>query len=422
MYFNTGIDEHGQKVLQKSIELGYDNVQDYCDDLAIKWQDFCTILFIDYDGFYRTTSQSHKQNVLKYYDQIQSFVYSQLYTGKYCNGCEAFITEKDAVDNKCVVHKTELIELKELNKFFRLSDIKSSIEDILVDKRKSKELLNIINQDFDLCITRQNTVHGIQTKDNQVLYVWFEALLNYVFAIKYYEDQTYFEKYWNNSLIICGKDNLKFQGYFLQGLLLANNIPQTTEVLVHGNILDEQGAKLSKSLGNTIDVFEQVNKYGADPVRYYLAFCSSTTEDNKYSEVDLINKWNTEIVNNLGNLISRALHLIDIRGIQLDESRLSQRSRDSIALLNTEIQTAFNTYELHKVGVLLNTAVTQLNKTLSDSKPWEKNSLDYQEVLNNLYFELKNIIVFYQLVLKDHKSSLTAVFSSNKKAIVFNRL
>ncbi len=422
MFFNVGIDEHGQKVYQKSIDEGYADTQQYCDSLAENWKQFCSKFKINYDNFYRTTDAKHKKNVLRFYGEVKQHIFSKEYEGNYCVGCEAYVTDKEIVDGKCPIHKTELVPTKETNKFFDLSKFSDSIQDILVDKSKSIELKNIIQDKFDLSITRQNVKWGIDTGEGDVFYVWYEALLNYILSIKFYEDRDYFNKYWENSLIICGKDNLKFQAYILQAILLSNGVPQTKEVLVHGNILDANGAKMSKTVGNVIDPIVQLEKFGLDAVRYYLVFGLNTLSDSKYSEEELVNKWNNDIVNGLGNLISRLLHLIELKGVTLDEGVLSVETEIRICDSINEIEKSFEAYNFKELGVLLNDTVSNLNKRITIEKPFDKNCTNYVEILNELYFELKSIIPFYGIVLKQHKDKLDKAFIDNKKVILFERI
>lgn len=419
VFFNVGIDEHGAKVHKKALDEGYTNTQEYCDIFADKWKEFCELLKINYDNFYRTTDTKHKENVLKFYHEIQEYIYVKEYEGKYCVGCESFITEKDiSSDNKCVIHKSDLVLTKETNKFFDLDKIKN-IKNILVDKSKSTELENIINDKFDLSITRENVEWGVRV-DDAVFYVWFEALLNYIFSIGYYDDIEKFEDYWENSLIICGKDNLKFQAYILQALLISNNIPQTKEVLVHGNILDSDGTKMSKSLGNVIDPLEQLSTYGLDPLRYYLTCGVNVLGDSKYSEADLIIKWNNDIVNGLGNLISRLLHLVDTRNVILNENDISNKTK--IVSNISDITKVFNEYDLKEVGNTLNKIISDLNYRITNEKPYDKNCENYSDILNEIYYELKSIIPFYKIILKENANSLDNAFINNKKTIIFNKL
>lgn len=420
--FNVGVDEHGQKVYQKAIDEGYQSTQDYCDNLSEKWVEFCDLLKINFDNFYRTSDPQHAKDVLRYYNEIKEHIFTKTYKGNYCVGCEAFVTDKDAINGQCPTHLIPLIATEEENKFFALSKFSADILDILVDKTKSPELNNLLKDEFDLSITRQNVQWGIKTGDGDVFYVWFEALLNYIFAIGYYEDREIFNRYWENSIIICGKDNLKFQAYILQALLLANDVPQTSEVLVHGTILDERGVKMSKTLGNVIDPVEQVQKFGLDPLRYYLTFGLNTYTDSKYSEEELTQKWNSEIVKGLGNLISRLLHLVDIKGVKPNIDDLDVLHKAGIYDWVDHIKNAFEAYNFHKVQQLLNHRIGVLNKRIADEKPYDKDCPNPEKILNEIYWELKAIIPFYKIVLKDHAELLDDAFVENKKIIIFKEL
>lgn len=433
--FNTGIDEHGQKVYQKATELGFKNTQEYVDLMAANWYGFMNALCMHYTKFYRTTSQQHKKNVLQYYNalKIGGSIYTKEYTGNYCTGCEAFITDKDKTsESYCHVHGTPLQKMHEINQFFSLNKYSDKINNNLIDKSKSIELANLLQEDFDISITRQNVPWGIKCESdntNEVFYVWFEALLNYVFSAGYYqdiagEDKLQYLRYWQNSIIICGKDNLKFQAYVLPALLIANGIEPPTQVLVHGNILDSAGNKMSKSQGNVIEPMQQINDYGVDAVRYYLAYKCNTFIDSKYDENELVNAWNNDIVNGLGNLISRLLHLIDIRNVdvQHNEPKISSEARDEIAKNKTHINKLFSECNLKAIGNYLNQCVNRLNAYITSTKPYDKNCQDYERILRDVYFQLYAIVPFYTIVLKKHAPQILSAFTKNKKTIIFNKI
>jgi methionyl-tRNA synthetase len=414
VHFNVGLDEYGQKVSQKSVEEGYDNPQDFCDAQSKKWIEFCYKFKIEYNTFYRTTNVKHTENVLKFYNEIKQHTYIKNYEGSYCVGCESFLTDKDINNDQCKIHNKDVVFLTEENVFFILTDYVHKIKNVLVDKSKSTEFENLIKDIEDLSITRKNVKWGVPTGNGDVFYVWFCALLNYIFSIGYYENRDNFEKYWENSLIICGKDNLKFQSLILQGLLKANNIPQTKEILVHGIILDKDGIKMSKLLGNVIDPIEQIEKYGLDAVRYYLTFGLNTFSDSKYNEADLIALWNNDIVNGLGNLISRLLHLIDIRGVVIDYS-----THDNF---NDDLDKAFQTYNFKEAHHLLTSKVSELNKRITEEKPYSIDCLDYIQILNHIHQELSLILKFYFPILKVHKDMLNKALKDNVKVIIFKKL
>lgn len=425
VFLNVGVDEYGQKIYLKAQEEGFENTQDYCNAMAIKWKEFCSVFQVDYDKFYRTTSVDHGSQARRYLSELEykGHTYRKSYAGQYCAGCEAFITDKELVDgNKCPTHLQPTQPVSEDNLFFQLSKFAPDIKDILVNKNLSLELKNLMSEVYDLSVTRKNVQWGVKYSEDEIIYIWLEALTNYLFAIDYYNDPQYFHSFWSNSLIICGKDNLKFQAYILQALLLANGIPQTKEILVHGTILDAQGIKMSKTLGNVIDPLEQVNKFGLSPVKYYLTMVLQTFEDSKYSESDLINAWNSEVVNGLGNLISRTLHLIDIKGVEPDESYLSLDTKNIITSQCSAIENAFEGYNFNIVRRELNNVITGLNIRLQIEKPWELDDVLAFSVLNDVYYELKSIIPYYCIVLKEYSESLSKAFEVNKKVIIFGRI
>lgn len=422
-FLNIGVDENGQKIYQKSIQDGYTNTQDYCDKLALTWKNFCKEFNINYDNFYRTTDKNHKENVIRFYNDIKNFTYSKSYKGKYCIGCESFKTEKEIVDNKCTIHNQELIELEEDNIFFDLNRFSNEIKNILIDNSLSTELNNTINDKFDFSITRKNVDWGIKTENGDTFYCWFEALCNYIFAIKFYEDREFFNKYWKNSLQICVKDNLKFQAYILQALLLANNIPQTKELLVHGLILDDKGNKMSKSDNNIIDPIDQKNKYGLTQLRYYLLTGLNTFSNSKYSESDLISLWNNDIVNGYGNLISRTLHLIDIKNVDVSNfDSLSENYKNKIIIQNQNIDVLFEKYNFQNIRNYLNNVIFKLNKRIQDDKPYSKECINAEEILKEIYFELKYISKYYRILLKEYDEIIAEAFEINKKVILFEKL
>lgn len=426
VFLNVGVDEHGQKIFQQAELAGIDP-KEYCDRMAISWEAFCIALGIGYDKFYRTTTPSHRFKVKKFYNDIKPFTERKTYQGNYCVGCEAFITDKDAVrvhgSLMCPIHDAPLTPRTETNVFFNLSDFAPSIQNRLVDKSISAELENLLAEKFDLSITRQNVKWGIPTGDGEdVFYVWFEALMGYVFSIGYPEDPERFAEFWDNSVIICGKDNLKFQAYILQALLLANNLPQTKEILVHGMILDSKGKKMSKSLGNVIDPIEQIRRYGSDAVRYYLAFGLNTFGDSKYSEEDLIKLWNSDIVSGLGNLIARVSHLIDLRDVKIDPTTVNATAWVRIKNNQDKLDSAFARYDFKDVRYTLNGIVSFLNRRINDEKPFAADCQNYVEILNEVFQELINIIWYYEFILKKHGNQLRTAFAGSKKNIIFKKL
>jgi len=424
VFFNIGVDEHGLKVYTKAQELGIDTKL-YLNELTHKWQDFCKLFQIDYDNFYRTTSLVHIARTQRFWTKCleRGDLYKKKYSGKYCAGCESFKTEADLVDGKCPDHNIEPSIIEEENWFFRISKHKGllygwlkSNPDFLSPRSKTSELENIILQSEDISVSRLKVNVpwgvGVPNDEDQVIYVWFEALLNYIFAVDDFNDQYFIQ--------ICGPDNLRFQGSLFQNILISANIPNTKKLLVHGTVLDAEGKKMSKSLGNVVDPIDQLNKYGLDAVRYYTLAGLSTYGDGAWSEKDLIKTYNSELADTYGNLLARVLHLIDTKNVDvIPPTAEHKRHVDSIVY---SVHTNWEFYEIQKAIKETGWIINFGNKYMNDEKPWEKDK-DYVQILSNLYYSLCEANKLYLPVLSSKTWSLIEeALKIKKKVIIFQKI
>jgi len=419
---NIGLDEHGQKIAKKALELGYASVQEYCDFAASNWKAFVQKLGITPDVFYRTSDPQHKKDAVRFIEEeLKEYIFEKEYSGLYCVGCESFKTERDSVNGRCIDHRTDLVPLTEQVKCLDIHRFAAEIEDRLVDKGLSNELKNILATPFDFPITRKNVDWGVKLSDGSTLYVWAEALTNYVFAAGYYRDRSEFDQWSENSLQLCGKDNLKFQAYIFQAILLASGAKQTSEILVHGIILDERGDKMSKSLGNVVDPIAQLDKYGIVPLRYYLTLGLSTYGDSAYSEKDLVQIWNSDVVGGFGNLVARALHLVDIQHVDIEGTPWTKEYSKHRSDKVNELCSAFEKYNFHEVRKLINVWTGELNKRISDERPFDIAVENRKEIINEIYCDLVALEPFYSILLKDD-GAISSALRLRKKAILFKRL
>lgn len=453
-FLNTGIDEHGQKVAQKAIELNL-KPEKFCDNMSVAWKAFCQELQIEYDNFYRTSSDKHKKLVQEFLFNIRHLLYEKSYSGKYCPGCEAFKTEKEIKDNQCEFHPgLELKEISEKNFFFPLSKFrKMDLKEILIDKTLQNELESIVAHCDDLSITRENVSWGIPVPfSNQTIYVWFEALLNYIFAIGYEPSLLNFLEFsskWKNSLIICGKDNLKFQAYILPAILESSYIKPPYRVLVHGMILDKDKNKMSKSLGNVINPTEQIKKFGTEAFRYYLLAGLNTFQNSSYSEEELINKYNNDLSNNLGNLISRITSILSKNMLfvdmdydddlpfadddlplnrKIENAILNLKETSFILYVNEEIQKAHEeiqiNFNIKNAFHILNNLVSYMNKYYTDEKPYSESSQNRFLVITELLYALREIYVFYVSATPGIDKKFKEIFNSRtiSKIILYPKI
>lgn len=429
VFFNTGIDEHGQKVFESAQSLNLPP-QEYCDKLSERWKEFCEKFNISYDNFYRTSDPDHKLKALTFFKQLQDSddIFLKKYTGLYCKGCEAFKLEKDLINEKCDQHPTITIEtISEENYFFKLSKYVDKIpSNILLDNTLQKSLDNIIEDSQDMSVSRnkEKVSWAIEIPNtNQTIYCWQEALANYFFAAGYIpgnEISKEFLSWWNNSMIVCGRDNLRFQAVILPGLLAAIGLSAPSKVFVHGIIQDENGSKMSKSTGNVIDPIDQLEKYGLNPLRYYLVAGLNSFGNSSYSEKELVLKYNNDIVNGYGNLLSRTLHLIDIKSIIIDPSLITEKKHidDIIDSASTE----FENGDLRQAYNYILRGVIWANKIITEERPFSADCINPAEILNNVYYLLTQVSPFYNILFPDLADSIENALREKKKVILFKRL
>lgn len=424
VFFNLGLDQNGTKILQKARELNIP-LSEFLSKVTYEWKQFCEKFNINYDNFYETSSSDHETFVKKQWLKLleQGDIYQKEYTGEYCVGCESFKLDKDLIDGKCSDHPTTEIEtISETNYFFNLGKYKDSLINWLNRQpiepvAKTNELINFINEYDEISVSRKKTSNslGIEVPNDseQVIYVWFDALLNYINAANKFGD-------WNKFQVIqtCGPDNLRFQGQIFQSFCIALGKEFSSKILVHGTILDKDGKKMSKTLGNVIDPLEQLEKWGLDAIRYYTLAGLNTTTDSGWDEEKLVLQFNSDICNDWGNLFSRVMHLIDtklggnVNITKNDFTKLVSTKEDQIVGLWHELKVKD---ALQKTNELVKFA----NRYINDEKPWS--SENYEEVLNNLYFLLEVVVSLYSYVFP-HRTDIYDALKAKKKAILFTKI
>ena len=383
VWFLTGTDENAQKNSQAAKEAGIP-VRKFVDENSKIFIELCKKLNLTNDDFIRTTEERHikvaTEIIKKVY--IKGDIYKKNYEGLYCYGCESYKTEKDLVNGKCPEHPNrEISVLKEDAYFFKLSKYKTKIEkfvkDYIVPESRKKEILSRLKEDElkDLCITRKNSEWGIDfpIDKNFKVYVWFDALINYISGAG---------KNWPADLHIVGKGINWFHSVIWPAILISADYELPKKLLVHG-YLNLQGQKISKSLGNVIDPFVLVDKYGADAVRYSLLRCS-VFEDSDFSEEILIQRNNNELADKLGNLISRVSTLAEKYEIEKCENKLLKK------LKLKEIEKYFENYETDKALIEIFAFVDVCNEYVQNKQPWKSGD---KKVLYELCDSIKAISI-----------------------------
>ena len=394
VYFLTGTDEHGLKI-QKRAEEENKNYQDFTNEISKQVKELIKKLEISNNGFIRTTDRKkHIPLVRKIWQELEKkgLLYKKRYKGYYCPGCEVFLLEKDLVDKKCPIHKKECRLEEEENYFFRLSFFSKKILDLLnkdkikiFPKERKKEIISLLKKglkDISFSRSREKVKWGIEvpTDPSQTIYVWLDALLNYLSGLEYLTNREKFNFYWPPDIQCIGKDILKFHAIYWPAILLSLSLPLPKAFFVHG-FLTINGEKISKSLGNVIDPLYLIEKYSSSALRYYFIREIPTFFDGDFSEEKLINRYNSELAYGLGNLISRSFTLLS--GLKKEIVLKNQRT----ALLNftkkqiLKFHQLMKNYKLNEAYNALWEIVKENNRYLNTYKPWEKDRREKEKIL-----------------------------------------
>lgn len=321
--FLTGTDEHGLKIEQKAAEKGV-TPKEYVDEVVKTFKKLWSYMNISYDRYIRTTDDYHIETVQKIFKALydKGYIYKGEYKGKYCTPCESFWTESQLDENGCCpeCHR-EVTEAKEEAYFFKMSPFAERIEKLLTEtdylqpKTRATELVNnFIKPGLeDLCVSRTTFKWGIPVTfdDKHVIYVWIDALSNYISALGFWNEQyNDFDKFWPADVHMVAKDIMRFHAIIWPAMLMALDLPLPKHLAVHGWITFN-GQKMSKSLGNVVDPFILGERYGADAIRYHILREMALGADSSFSNEIMINRINSDLANGLGNLVSRTVAMVD---------------------------------------------------------------------------------------------------------------
>ena len=333
VFFNTGTDEHGQKIAGKADEKG-ESRQEYVNHYAGEYSKLKESLNLSYDNFIRTTNEDHKKAAQELWKRCEAKgdIYKKKFKGLYCVGDEMFMRESDLVNGRCPNHPNlELQEIEEENYFFKLSNYQTYLEKkylaqegVIVPEWRRQEALNFVQgglEDFSISREKERLNWGVPVPndENQVMYVWFDALTNYISTLGWPDDaEGKFKKFWEEAetLQLAGKDQVRFQSIMWQAMLKSADLPATDKVLYHG-FINSNGQKMSKSLGNVINPTELIARYGTDATRYLLLRHVHPFDDTDITWERLDEWYTADLVNGLGNLVARVMkmsetHLKDI--------------------------------------------------------------------------------------------------------------
>jgi len=407
--FLTGTDEHGQKIEKKAAEAGV-TPKEYVDEIVENFKKLWGTLGITYDRYIRTTDDYHIESVQKIFRKLYDtgYIYKSEYKGKYCTPCESFWTESQLVDGKCPDCGREVTDASEEAYFFKLSQFAPQLRELLLDEEKDflnpKSRVNEMINNFiepglqDLCVSRTSFTWGIPVDfdEGHIVYVWIDALSNYITALGFMNDRyNDYEKYWPADMHVMAKEIIRFHTLIWPAILMALGEPLPKKVYGHGWItFGAAGGKMSKSVGNVIDPFVLCERYGVDALRYHLLREMPFGADAPYSNEMMFNRINSDLANDLGNLVSRTVAMaIKYFGGTLPVEKEFNDSDEDLLRMTDElpdyVSDNFGTLHISDALARIFTVIARANKYIDENEPWvlakdEANKPRLAAVLYNL--------------------------------------
>ncbi len=410
VHFQMGNDEHSINVQRAADEKGMPP-QKYCNEMRKEFEKIWHKLEISYDGFIQTSDSHHAKGVKKLFQIImdKGDIYKARYEGWYCDSCEAFLMEKDLVDGKCPNHKAKPRWLSEDNYFFALSKYRDQLREhisknpqfILPDIRRN-EIMSLLDEGLqDVSVSRSSFEWGIALPHDpdHVVYVWFDALINYITAIGFGWDEKRFEKWWPADVHVIGKDITRFHCVIWPAMLMSAGIPLPKTVFGHGFICFK-GEKMSKTLGNVVTPMDVIEAYGADPLRYYLLREGGFGRDGDFTWEHFIERYNGDLANGIGNLVSRTIGMAsrysDGKIKPLKDYSKSNSLKDAAEALAGKVAHALDHHygevDFHQALAAIWEVIAEADRHINENKPWEMAKAGRDDDIARVLWEVASAI------------------------------
>ncbi len=419
VFFQTGTDEHGQKIEEYAAEAGI-SPKEYVDKVAGEIKDVCDCLNTTYDKFIRTTDEDHEKSVQKIFEKLykQGDIYKSEYEGWYCVPCESFFTETQLVDGKCPDCGREVRKEKEETYFFKLSKYQKQLEEyieqnpdfIYPESRKKEMINNFIKPGLqDLCVSRSSFKWGVPVSfdDKHVIYVWIDALSNYITGLGYNTEEytDMYKKYWPADVHIIGKDILRFHTIYWPIMLMALGEPLPKQVFGHPWLLSGED-KMSKSRGNVIYADDLCNRFGVDAVRYYLLSEMPHAQDGSITYSTIIERFNSDLANTLGNLVNRTIAMNNkyfdgVIQAPVAEEELDKELKEMALSVLPEVTRLLDTYKISDAISKIFEFAKRCNKYIDETMPWALAKDEEKKArLGTVLYNLLESIRFIAVLLK----------------------
>jgi methionyl-tRNA synthetase len=428
VYFNTGTDEHGIKIFEKAKEQNIDT-QKFVDLGFETFQEQLKMFGVLPDmHFIRTTDKNHEKAVCEFWKKVSDngYIYKKQYEAKYCIGCESEKTDSELVDGACPLHPgMELKTISEENYFFKYSAFTEKLlefydknPNFVVPDFRFNEIKTFVGgglQDFSISRLKEKMPWGISVPgdDSQVIYVWFDALVNYISTLGWPNDKENFEKYWTNGTPTqyCGKDNTRFQGAMWQAMLMAADLPNSYQIIVNGFITGDGGVRMSKTLGNVVDPRDVVKEYGTDALRYFLLREVGSFEDSPFTIERFRDAYNSGLANGIGNLTSRIMTMAVSYGVKLSDEDLKMK-------YYTEEIPELEDFDINKFINKIWAGLKNLDEYIQKNEPFKKIKINKEEAEKDVYyllFHLYGSALAIEPLLPETSTKIQELIRENKK-------
>ena len=433
-FFNTGTDDHGLKIYRQA-QTDKKDPQAYVDEYAAKFDRLKQALNLSYNSFVRTTSPDHIEAAQEFWRRCNKDgdIYKKTYQAKYCVGCELEKTDSELIDGRCPLHPDRDLEIiKEENYFFKFSNYQKKLlklynesPQFVVPQHRLKEIKNFVQaglQDFSISRLKSKMPWGVPVPgdDDHVMYVWFDALVNYISALGWPKNQAKFEQYWP-SIQIAGKDNLRQQSAMWQAMLISAGLPPSKQIFIHG-FVTANGKKMSKSLGNVVNPFDLVEKYSTDAVRHFLLAELHPYEDNDFTIQRFEISYNASLVNGLGNTARRLAtmaqnsgQLYPVRHPPYRVSPCTQRKPVILACPGS-LNINLNLSQFNFQGAMdsIWNLLRWIDRDINNQKVWELKGQEQQQALAKLINLFREVIYCLQPFLPQTAEILSKQFNQEK--------
>jgi methionyl-tRNA synthetase len=437
VYFLTGSDDNSLKNVQSAKKAGK-STEEFIAENAQSFQALKGLLNLSYDQFIRTVEKRHFEGAQKFWSSFkEEDIYKKNYRGLYCVGCEEFKMEKDLIDGKCPDHLTKPDVVEEENYFFKLSNYQEKLEEAIkndvikiIPSYRKNEMLSFIKQgleDFSISRSQERACNwGVPVPNDpaQIMYVWVDALSNYITALGYGADEKLYEKYWvenANRIHVIGKGILRFHAIYWPAMLLSTGIPLPTKILCH-EYLTINNQKISKTLGNIINPEEVVERFGVDGARYVLLSSLPYRSDGDITWERMTEKYNADLANGLGNLVSRVVKLSENLNISFTDLELAHALLDNDEVT---INIFIEEFDIERALMLISMRVHAANKYIEENKPWElakKDEQNFSVVMKKLNLDVAALAELVAPFLPDTAEKIKKALETKKVEPLFQRI